>query len=900
MALNIGDNFSYLGAKPLDARRVFTNKAAMDAVNINTVYEGMVAYAKAEDKYYRLKSGVWIEFNSGSGISDWASNTPYTVGDLVIHNNNLYQCDTSHISTTTFDSTKFDVIGGSSDHLLINWKPSTEYKVNEIVYYNGSLFRCNTAHTSDSSSFATDESNWTLITSDLKNWKVSTSYIQGVVVIQGTDIYKCTTTHISGASFDSTEEANWTKLGGGDGLIAEWIANTAYSVNDVVSYNGDLYKCVTAHTSASTFSSTEEQNWAIIGRPTIDDWNTSYYYQVDDLVIYGNSLYRCTSQHISSSTVFSNDIANWKLVYADIKVWQSGTYYPDNVCVISGNKLYRCKTAHVSGATFDTTEKANYDEIVGGGTSIDDWATGTNYVVGDFVLYNNFIYKCIIANSDTNFTPSNWKKIGGIDNWQSSSNYYVGDLAIYNNILYQCTTANSDVSFTLTNWQAISATSSGGTGGAGYVKTLWEGSMTSISQTITLSESRKNFDLILISLKSGNFITQTIALLPTDASFTLHNFNADGTTYTFYSCDFTSDTLITPTIVTYNGGWSLGRIQGVKFGGEHSHISDWQIGVNYTVDRTVRYGDSLYRCKTAHTSSIFSTDIANWELLYADLKDWHTGTYYTVGVTVINDNKVYRCKTAHTSGATFADTNWNLLAGGGIEDWATTKVYKVGDIVIRENNLYKCKINHTSSTFSADIANWQKLDNIPDWSASTYYAVGDYLYYDKNLYRVTTAFTSSTTFSNTNLEMLGGTPLTTAEENAIINNFKPSSTAFNNVSNLYTTEERAIGIWIDGKTLYQKTVQVVLPSSSSSQSYSYMPSIPWGNIDTLVDVDGFVNRSDGWYVKYGVTFVSSSGSYLKLYIDWNKSTSQIYFFVDANNPGTAGQKATLTFKYTKI
>lgn len=335
-------------------------------------------------------------------------------------------------------------------------------------------------------------------------------------------------------------------------------------------------------------------------------------------------------------------------------------------------------------------------------------------------------------------------------------------------------------------------------------------------------------------------------------------------------------------------------------------IANWASSTSYAVGTLVIYSDKIYECTTAHTSST-TFDAAKWKEISASaggIANWATNKSYSVGDLVINSNKIYQCNTAHTSGSTFsADASkWTEISAstGGIDNWATSTQYKVGDLVIRENNLYRCKTAHTSSSFNTDIANWIKLDNIPDWKQNTYYDVGDYLYYDKNIYKVVTAFTSSTTFSATNLEMLGGTPLTTAEETAIINSFSPQMTAFNNVSNLYTTEERAIGIWIDGKTLYQKTVEITLPSSSSSQSYSYMPSIPWGSIDTLVDVDGFVNRSDGWYVKYGVTFVSSSGSYLKLYIDWNKSTSQIYFFVDANNPGTAGQKATLTFKYTKI
>ena len=52
--------------------------------------------------------------SGGATISDWASSTTYSQGDLVINDNKLYQCNTNHTSTSTFDSTKWDLIGGIS------------------------------------------------------------------------------------------------------------------------------------------------------------------------------------------------------------------------------------------------------------------------------------------------------------------------------------------------------------------------------------------------------------------------------------------------------------------------------------------------------------------------------------------------------------------------------------------------------------------------------------------------------------------------------------------------------------------------------------------------------------------------------------------------------------------
>ena len=89
MALTLGDNFSYQGAKPLDARLKYDTLANMKAVADATMYDGCLAYCVATDKTYQWKStntvdadtGKWREFESGgasalSDLTDTNINTP--------------------------------------------------------------------------------------------------------------------------------------------------------------------------------------------------------------------------------------------------------------------------------------------------------------------------------------------------------------------------------------------------------------------------------------------------------------------------------------------------------------------------------------------------------------------------------------------------------------------------------------------------------------------------------------------------------------------------------------------------------------------------------------------------------------------------------------------------------
>lgn len=76
MALTLGDNFSYGGSKPLDARLTYSTLADMKAVADSTMYNGCLAYCVATDKTYQWKSsntvdpdtGKWREFTTGSSI----------------------------------------------------------------------------------------------------------------------------------------------------------------------------------------------------------------------------------------------------------------------------------------------------------------------------------------------------------------------------------------------------------------------------------------------------------------------------------------------------------------------------------------------------------------------------------------------------------------------------------------------------------------------------------------------------------------------------------------------------------------------------------------------------------------------------------------------------------------
>lgn len=97
---------------------------------------------------------------------------------------------------------------------------------------------------------------------------------------------------------------------------------------------------------------------------------------------------------------------------------------------------------------------------------IGNWSAGTSYPVGYFVVYDNKLYQCIIANSDTSWNGEHWQLIGDsssgttINNWSASTAYVVGDLVINDTTLYKCNTNHTSAeTFDETesaNWTALS------------------------------------------------------------------------------------------------------------------------------------------------------------------------------------------------------------------------------------------------------------------------------------------------------------------------------------------------------------------------------------------------------------------------------------------------------------
>jgi hypothetical protein len=261
------------------------------------------------------------------------------------------------------------------------------------------------------------------------DWTTATSYIKDDVVKFGGSSWVCVRAHTSSAFASNqtyvppgqTDAAPaWIKMTDGYVWQDEWTAATLYSPGDLVSNGGEVYLCLTSHTSSSAFV-TGASNWAVYtsGINWATDWTSSTLYEVGDLIKYNGAVYRCTVEHQSASILENLDgdsaLQYWETYYSGIEyagTWRvadsdfgSPTYlqpsvYRVNDLVKFGGSLWRCKQTHTVGddSTLNFKNEEYWTLEFPGQQRGGEWSAVADYQPGDLVSYGGYIYTSLTEN----------------------------------------------------------------------------------------------------------------------------------------------------------------------------------------------------------------------------------------------------------------------------------------------------------------------------------------------------------------------------------------------------------------------------------------------------------------------------------------------------------------------
>ena len=153
---------------------------------------------------------------------------------------------------------------------------------------------------------------------------------------------------------------------------------------------------------------------------------------------------------------------------------------------------------------------------------------------------------------------------------------------------------------------------------------------------------------------------------------------------------------------------------------------------------------------------------------------------------------------------------------------------------------------------------------------------------------------------------IGGTVLAESALNANQINYNNTTVAdaldgmyrINSFQTNYSTDEKVVGTWIDGKPVYQKTVSI----SENISSYSgirYIQKVVQNNVDHIIDSGGYFYL-DGNPIEFGASE-----------IDWNRTPSfhsharvmsnnlEVYILYNSNNYSDNPITGTIWVQYTK-
>lgn len=106
----------------------------------------------------------------------------------------------------------------------------------------------------------------------------------------------------------------------------------------------------------------------------------------------------------------------------------------------------------------------------------------------------------------------------------------------------------------------------------------------------------------------------------------------------------------------------------------------------------------------------------------------------------------------------------------------------------------------------------------------------------------------------------------------------------------YSTSEQVIGTWIDGKPLYQKTINITTPSVANAiVSVSDVTSL---NIDTVVSLDGNYNDTN---INWSLNIYFNTGRSANCFVNGGKTAIMML----VNDNVAMNKNAYVTIKYTK-
>lgn len=146
-------------------------------------------------------------------------------------------------------------------------------------------------------------------------------------------------------------------------------------------------------------------------------------------------------------------------------------------------------------------------------------------------------------------------------------------------------------------------------------------------------------------------------------------------------------------------------------------------------------------------------------------------------------------------------------------------------------------------------------------------------------------------------------PLTQAEYDALTDDEKQADVVYAITddggefsSKVYSTEEKAVGVWIDGKTVYEMSAIGTFPDMANANNEAILTLITFPasvRIDMVVNFSANVHTNNGWMP------VGSGDPVRAIVARISDNSVVIASYSASSTPYVLGRRASVTVRYTK-
>ena len=202
-----------------------------------------------------------------------------------------------------------------------------------------------------------------------------------------------------------------------------------------------------------------------------------------------------------------------------------------------------------------------------------------------------------------------------------------------------------------------------------------------------------------------------------------------------------------------------------------------------------------------------------------------------------------------------------------------------------------------------------------DYDPAAIYSTNDYSVYNGVLYKCTTAITTPEDFNPAHWSAIlimdeiaagggggGSTTLAGLSDVALssltngdvltydssISKWKNAAGGSSGGGHTWSRSEHAVGVWLDGKTVYEKTLHYDFDNATGNRTINIPHNV--SNMETVVAFFGIINHST--VIPYGETFPSKS-------TEWNRCSVNSTNIAIGITGGWVGYTLELTIQYTK-